>query len=155
MDGLEFRYRWATEGLTDQDLAFRIRDSARSTSETLEHIYNIVEMTEYAFSGETYLLPEQDVDLSVSDLRRLTLDRVSRISGLLSGQNGEDLEALQARFQLGDEEHTFPFWNTVNGTMSDAMYHVGQVVSFRRASGNPIDPTAQVYLGAKPEAEFS
>ena len=103
----------------------------------------------YVFSGETYVLPEKDVDLSISDLRSLTLDRVSRVSGLLNGRNGEDLESLQARFQMGDKEHVFPFWNTVNGTMSDAMYHVGQVVSFRRASGNPVDPTAQVYLGAK------
>ena len=31
MDGLGFRYRWATEGLTDQDLAFRICESGRST----------------------------------------------------------------------------------------------------------------------------
>ena len=68
--------------------------------------------------------------------------------------NAEGLEALQARFQFGEEEHAFPFWNTINGTMSDAMYHVGQVVSFRRASGNPIDPTAHVYLGAKLEVEF-
>ncbi len=117
MDGLGFRYRWATEGLTDQDLAFRICDSARSTGETLKHIYNLVEMIEYVFSGETYVLPEKDVDLSISDLRSLTLDRVSRVSGLLNGQDGEDLEALQARFQMGDEEHVFPFWNTVNGAM--------------------------------------
>ena len=79
---------------------------------------------------------------------------MSRVSALLNGQDGEGLEALQARFQLGDEEHTFPFWNTVNGTMSDAIYHVGQVVSFRRASGNPVDPTVQVYLGAKLEEKF-
>ena len=31
----------------------------------------------------------------------------------------------------------------------DALYHVGQVVSYRRAAGNPIDPQVNVFLGKK------
>ena len=36
-----------------------------------------------------------------------------------------------------------------SSTSSRAPYHIGQVVSYRRAAGNPIDPAVQVYLGIK------
>ena len=51
-DGLGFRYHWATDGLTEQDLDFRVAEGARSTRETLEHVHNIVVMIEYAFRSK-------------------------------------------------------------------------------------------------------
>ncbi|MBL4904447.1 MAG: hypothetical protein JKZ00_00090, partial [Flavobacteriaceae bacterium] len=35
VDGLGFRYYWATEGLTEKDLAFRPNSEARTTLETI------------------------------------------------------------------------------------------------------------------------
>ena len=42
---------------------------------------------------------------------------------------------------------TFPFWNMINGPISDAIWHSGQVVANRRASGNPINPKVNVFIG--------
>ena len=36
VDGLGFRYYWATEGLNEEDLAFKPNDEARASSETIE-----------------------------------------------------------------------------------------------------------------------
>ena len=44
VDGLGFRYFWATEGLTEKDLAYRPSEGARTTMETLEHISGLVEI---------------------------------------------------------------------------------------------------------------
>jgi hypothetical protein len=41
IDGLGFRFYWATEGLRDEDLTFRPGEKARSTGETVDHIYGL------------------------------------------------------------------------------------------------------------------
>ena len=33
--------------------------------------------------------------------------------------------------------------------VADALYHVGQVVSYRRAAGNLMDPQVNVFVGKK------
>jgi hypothetical protein len=41
----------------------------------------------------------------------------------------------------------YPMWNVINGPVSDAIYHVGQIVAFRRAAGNPMHPGVSVFSG--------
>ncbi|MDH5380533.1 MAG: hypothetical protein OEW75_06765, partial [Cyclobacteriaceae bacterium] len=41
IDGLGFRYYWATEGLNEKDLNFRPTEEARSSYETMLHIYDL------------------------------------------------------------------------------------------------------------------
>ena len=38
IDGLGFRYFWATEGLTEKDLNFRLPNDSRSSIETVVHL---------------------------------------------------------------------------------------------------------------------
>jgi hypothetical protein len=42
---------------------------------------------------------------------------------------------------------SFPFWNQINGPISDALWHCGQVVMNRRASGNPLQKGVNVFIG--------
>lgn len=63
--------------------------------------------------------------------------------------NPNELEALQVIFDRGGGQTRFPLWNLINGPISDAIYHTGQVVSFRRSSGNPISKGVNVFLGVK------
>ncbi|MEQ9412191.1 MAG: hypothetical protein RIF39_00100, partial [Cyclobacteriaceae bacterium] len=65
----------------------------------------------------------------------------------LKSTTKNDLSELNMVFQSGDHQTEFPFWNLLNGPISDAIWHVGQVVSFRRSSGNPINSKAEVLLG--------
>ena len=44
VDGLGFRYYWATEGLRDEDLAYKPSEEARTTSETIDHIYGLTKV---------------------------------------------------------------------------------------------------------------
>ena len=41
IDGLGFRYYWATEGLRDEDLAFKPSEEARTTGGTVDHLYGL------------------------------------------------------------------------------------------------------------------
>ena len=41
IDGLGFRYHWVSEGLREEDLAYRPTPEATSCFETLEHIHGL------------------------------------------------------------------------------------------------------------------
>jgi hypothetical protein len=152
VDGLGFRYRWATDGLTERDLEHRPGESCRSIIETLSHIHNLVLMTSTGLSGERYSLPEPPETKSFDELRQATLMKIQRLSEQLKATANEKFDEMPIRFKMGDKDLDFPFWNAINGTLADALYHVGQVVSHRRAAGNPIDPRVNVFVGKKMNA---
>ncbi len=145
VDGLGFRYYWATEGLRSEDLSFRPGDETRSTRETLEHIFSLT----LVLVNSTRMIPhssQEVTDLSFEELRASTLANIAEASQTLKSE-GARLEDFQVIFQRGETQTIFPFWNQINGPIADALWHVGQVVSFRRSSGNPLNPNVQVFTG--------
>ena len=79
MDGLGFRYHWATEGLTPDALDYRPEPTCRSVRETLSHIRNLVDMIEDSIGGRVYVLPEPEHSDYVTT-RRDTLEVIQRVS---------------------------------------------------------------------------
>ena len=43
----------------------------------------------------------------------------------------------------------FDLYNLFHGPISDSLYHIGQIVAFRRASGNPIPIRVNHFMGIK------
>jgi len=148
VDGLGFRYFWATEGLTEKDLAYRPSEGARTTMETLEHISGLVEILANTVSKKPTKFDSPPPKLSFTDLREKTLKNIQTASELLK-QSNVKLEDMDMIFERGTNKSEFPFWNLVNGPISDALWHVGQVVSFRRGSGNPLPKGVNVLTGTK------
>ncbi len=147
IDGLGFRYYWATEGLRPEDLAFRPSAEARTSEETIDHILglstiilNSVKQMPNVRSGE------ETSPLTFETKRKTTLENLKTASDILKGE-GADLEEYKIIFQNPQNTTEFPFWNQINGPISDALWHVGQVVSFRRSSGNPFNSKASVLTG--------
>jgi len=140
LDGLGFRYYWATEGLRPVDLAFRPNPEARTSQETLEHIYGLSTMIIAVF-GENQNPPGQYK--TFAELRKATLENFRKASTLIAGYSDSDMEKLKISFN----GQNFPFWNMINGPISDCLWHTGQVVSFRRSSGNPFSNKVEVFLG--------
>ena len=57
-------------------------------------------------------------------------------------------EILQKTDDISNyDNQRFPFWNIINGPISDALWHCGQVVLLRRASGNPFNSKVSVFSG--------
>ncbi len=148
VDGLGFRYFWATEGLTEKDLAYRPSEGARTTMETLEHISGLVEILVNTTSKKSTKFDSPPPKLSYTELREKTLKNIQTASELLK-QSNVKLEEMDMIFERGTNKNEFPFWNLVNGPISDALWHVGQVVSFRRGSGNPLPKGVNVLAGTK------
>ncbi|MEQ9591587.1 MAG: hypothetical protein RLN86_03260 [Cyclobacteriaceae bacterium] len=145
IDGLGFRYYWATEGLKAEDLSYQPSGEARSSLETLQHIYELTTIMANTIDGVTTEFPVKN-DLNYLDLREGTLANIKKASEVLKSRENimSDRDMI---FKAGENEFKYPFWNLLNGPISDALWHVGQVVAFRRSSGNPINPKAEVLLG--------
>jgi hypothetical protein len=140
LDGLGFRYYWATEGLRPIDLSFKPSPKARTSQETLEHIYSLSTMIIAAVGGNQN--PSGQFK-TFEELRKATLENFKKSSTIIAGYSNADMEKLKIDFN-GQQ---LPFWNMINGPISDCLWHIGQVVSFRRSSGNPFSDKVEMFLG--------
>lgn len=147
VDGLGFRYHWASKGLTATDLQFSPNTESRSTLETIRHIYNL----SVAIANAPQNKPNDgSVDASAWDyekLRKGTLQNLKIASDNLQNKTAVDIAKMKVIFKRGENISKFPYWNMINGQLSDAIYHTGQLVSFRRTSGNPMNPKVNVFNG--------
>ncbi len=147
VDGLGYRYYWATEDLKQSDLDYKPSEDGRSTYETLEHIYNLSRTIRLFSEDKAIERSSEDDSLSWDSLRKKTLNNIKTASEMFSSLSEEELFSLSVKFKRGERESSFDFWHIVNGQISDAIYHVGQIVSNRRSSGNPLDPSVNVFMG--------
>ncbi|MEM6895029.1 MAG: DinB family protein [Bacteroidota bacterium] len=147
IDGLGFRYHWASEGLTEKDLAYKPSEDGRTVLETLQHIYGMSEMILNAPTATPNVRPADFSEIPYETLREKTLRNLKQASEAILGKSAEEFEAFQVVFQNGDNSTAFPYWNLINGMLSDCIYHAGQITMLRRASGNPINPKVSVFMG--------
>jgi hypothetical protein len=148
VDGLGFRYFWATEGLTEKDLSYKPSSDARTTLETLEHINGLTTVLLNSVSKKATLSGAPKEKLSFQQLRERTLKNIQTASELLKSPDAK-LEDFDMIFERANAKTEFSFWYLINGPISDALWHVGQVVSFRRGSGNPLPKGVNVLTGTK------
>jgi hypothetical protein len=146
VDGLGFRFYWATEGLRPEDLAFKPGKDTRTSEETIAHIYGMSFMILNATKKATNV-SGQDVKFPFVEMRKKTLENLKEASERLRKSSDKDLLEYDAVFSRGTETVKRPFWLMINGPMSDCLWHVGQVVSFRRSSGNPFSEKVSVFTG--------
>jgi hypothetical protein len=135
VDGLGFRYYWATEGLRPEDLSYKPSDSGRTSAETINHIYGLSK-----FIRNSVLKNNKDENkeaLNFEETRMRTLMNLKIVS--------DALRHTKAPLKLEDID--IPFWNIINGPIADALWHTGQIVLLRRASGNPFNSKVSVFQG--------
>jgi len=144
IDGLGYRYYWATENLRALDLDFKPDTLARSTFETMEHIYGLSFMILNASKNQVNYRRDP-VQMTANDLRLATLYNLKSASAAMALV--ENLEELNILFEGSTGRKALPFWYVLNGPLADAIYHTGQMVSFRRTSGNPMNPKVNVFMG--------
>ncbi|KXX71250.1 hypothetical protein [Flammeovirga sp. SJP92] len=142
VDGLGFRYHWATEGLTANEIEFRPVDSSRNMIELIGHIYDLAFTAHKVLTNSTS--PKKELS-NLEDYRQETLTLYWNLSQHLRGMDPKTLE----NYNYNGSTQSFPFWYLINGQIADALTHVGQVVSWRRIAGNPQPKGVNVFLGKK------
>jgi hypothetical protein len=136
LDGLGFRFRWSTEGLSENDYEFRPAPDCMSIEELVRHIWGLVNWVCQSTQSERFK-NQDDITL----VRKSVLEMTHALKETLLSMSDEELAAIQIR--------ELPFWHIVNGPVADALTHVGQINSFRRLAGNPT-PKANVFRGLPP-----
>lgn len=147
IDGLGFRYYWATEGLQETDLDYKPSADGRTTMETLQHIHGLVSMICNSAMQQPNLRPAPPNPEGLEALRQSTLTQLKTASDLLRASNTNEMEQFDLIFERQGERSAVPFWYQLNGPLADALWHVGQVVAFRRAAGNPVFPGINWFEG--------
>lgn len=139
IDALGFRFYWASDSLTEKDLNYKPNPESRSAEETIKHIYDLSKI----IVNSTLKKDNERIDenLSYSEMRANTLINLKTAADIL--RNSDDISEYKIIF--GERE--IPFWNQVNGPIADAIWHCGQLVIFRRTTGNPINPKVNHFTG--------
>jgi len=147
LDAFGFRYYWATEGLRQEDLTYQATADSRTSMETITHIESLTQMMVNAALGKPNAGGGVERDTTYAGVRQHTLEMIEQASRALKGDN-VNMEDCNIVFE-GKNPRSYPFWNAINGPITDAIWHVGQIVTLRRSSGNPIPSGVSFMTGTK------
>ncbi|NNE03695.1 MAG: hypothetical protein HKN52_11075 [Eudoraea sp.] len=148
IDGLGFRYYWATEELNKEDLTYQPSKDTRTIGAILDHLHGLSEVIYNAAAKEVNIRPAASNEtLTLQEKRKRTLVNLKKASTIYSEVT--NLQEHTTIFSSRGETTAFPFWNQINGPIEDAVWHAGQVVILRRAAGNPIPKGVNVFLGTR------
>lgn len=145
--GLGYRYHWASKDLRPEDLAYRPSPEAQSMRQTLEHLYGLAETIKNGSLNQVSQRPKDFSEMTYETLRDGTLFFLHEAVTALEKLPPNSIGKHQVQFQRSEKTTAFPYWHMINGPISDALYHTGQVVSFRRTTGNPLHLKVNVFMG--------
>lgn len=145
IDGLGFRYYWATQGLRMEDLNFKPNEEARTTIETIDHILGLSYVIVNATLNKVNESGQDKPEMTFDDKRKQTLTNLKTAADNLRPY--KDLADFKILFKNEKGTVEYPFWNNINGPIADAIWHCGQIVSFRRSSGNPFNSKVSLFNG--------
>lgn len=146
IDGLGYRYYWASEGLKETDMEGRLVEGSRSVLELLQHIHGLSEVILNTAEKKPTIRNQGTASIQDADLlRENTLRNFKKSSELFASST--DISSHSITFISRDGQRNYPFWNQINGPIEDAVWHSGQLVTIRRVLGNPIPPGVNVFLG--------
>lgn len=137
LDGLGFRFHWATHGLSEHDYQFKPSPDCMSIHELIHHVWGLVNWVSIYVLDSSNTLPNGS-----EEFRDAALKIIHELRDAMNAMSDEELSSYKIEGR--------PFWNMINGPISDALTHVGQINSFRRLAGNPT-PKANVFTGEPPK----
>jgi hypothetical protein len=139
IDGLGFRFYWSTKGLRAEDLAYQPKGEGRNCQQTVNHLYDLSKM----MLRLTKIDFKQEKDkMTFVEMRKQTLLNIQAVSNRI--QMSENLSEFTVKIA---GKISVPFYNVINGPIADAIWHAGQIASFRRSSGNPISSKVNHFTG--------
>ena len=148
VDGLGFRYFHATADLTEENLDFKPSEEARTMDQTVDHILGLTRTTLNSVMRQPTDFSIKQPILTYQEKRLKTLENIRKTSEVLKNSSAKDMQSYLVIFLSRNGDRTeYPFWNQLNGPIADAIWHVGQVVTFRRSAGNPFNSKVSVLQG--------
>ena len=147
LDGLGYRYYWATHNLTELNLDYDPGNEGQKPRDVLHHLYGLSLMICQTAKGEPNVRPLPENNWTFAEERAATLHNIKKAADIFKESSDAEISKMDIVFKRGDRESSLPVWHLFNGPIDDAIYHVGQIVSFRRSAGNPMNPFVNVMMG--------
>ena len=103
INGLGYRYYWATEKLKENDLRYRPSKDAYSTKETMVHIFTLSKTVYNTTLSKINERPDIDIPSDYESIRNVTLQFLEKASKNFSNLNSEELNQMKmGHIHLGD-----------------------------------------------------
>ena len=149
LSGLGFRYYWATYQLRSEDVKFKYHKDSWTVGEILEHFYQLICSVKCVLEERVFDKSQISVPKELDVLKNKTLDTIRFCCIGISKKSDGAIQNLKVRVVVGQKTRSYSIYHLINGQLSDALHHVGQIAILRRMSGNPIDSGVNYFLGIK------
>ena len=83
IDGLWYRYYWATKNLREEDLNYNPGNESRPTRDVLDHIYALCSLILKSVEAEPIIRPSPKEEMTWPEKRSKTLEKLKTASDLL------------------------------------------------------------------------
>ena len=83
LDGLGYRYYWATEGLRPEDLSYKPSEDSREVLETLKHVRGLARTSMLTIQGKPIEGGGAADNMSFEEVRKETLEFIKTASDVL------------------------------------------------------------------------
>lgn len=133
IDSIQLRYTLAVTELREEDKNFRATPESMSMLELQKHISALIMWSAKSVGAtlESTTIPE------TFDERVIYINELCRqLKDHLLTMDDEALSKVSIYLKRADTHYSV--WYLINGPLSDAIHHIGQMVSWRRISGNPV-----------------
>jgi len=134
IDGLGFRFFTATDNLTENEFDFRPVEGSMNMTELLKHMYHVLKWGQLAFDSKA--IKRDDLN-SFEDYRNEILKSCENFRNRVLEMSDEEISKVSIYRKRNDTHYSF--WYIINGPIADVLTHVGQIASWRRMAGNPIE----------------
>ncbi|MCF6349244.1 MAG: hypothetical protein L3J20_13275 [Flavobacteriaceae bacterium] len=115
--------------------------------ETIDHIYGLSNVIVNAAKKSINDFTLERPQLTYKEKRKRTLENIKQASEILKISDAQEIEKFVIIFKGKNGTSEYPFWNNLNGPIGDALWHTGQIVLLRRASGNPFNSKVSLLRG--------
>jgi hypothetical protein len=146
VEGIGFRFTWATEDLRESDLSFRPTPETMCIAEQAGHVLGLVSWVALAAGAIPAGPQKTESPPPFPEVRQQILEVLSLLRARLADMSDGEIGTIR----IGSHAGPVPWPHIVNGPLADALTHIGQIAVLRRASGNPV-PKANVFLGRPPK----
>ena len=133
VDATGFRLQMATNGLTENEINFRPVEGSMDMMELMKHIYGVLS---WAYGSVNKNAVRHSDLTTFEDYRNATLEVCNDFKNRLLEMSDEEVENVSVYLKRNDT--TYSIYYLINGPISDALTHVGQIASWRRIAGNPV-----------------
>ena len=137
VDSLGYRFYLATNGLSEKEADFRPVEGSMNIRELLDHMHKVLFFAYQAFYSDASFRKGMH---SLEEYREGILELAHDFSGRLKEITEEELAASQVYLKRTDTHYSF--WYLINGPIGDVLTHIGQINSWRRMAGNPVERTS-------------